>query len=639
VARHARAVIAALGEDPAIREGDLGSLVQTTLLVHEDRGRLTRFEGRLTLSILNTTQAPTSSLAFTVAANPDARVIIERISVLEKSSKIEKSPFAEVSASGTASRWEVPIDLAPQDATEVIIAFRGFIPERATSSPEAPLALGRLSPGLAPPSQSAPPTLTAWLETLPELARLSPTLAWRDRAEVVGADAHVAVLADLWPRLATPVGPLAEVFEVRTPEAWRALTSSPTRREEGTNLSRIVHRDARDLAVVLARDFDRLGDPLTGIWTSRDATPPLDPERVDAVTRAARRAREVIDTRWGARPHRPLEVIGLSNLDAAVVLPDLLLLPESRLRGLASPSTNTTWKDLGARVLDHLPWPRESLEFAVAHAIAAQRAIGRAEPDASWSEAAIGHLGALRVLEASHGDKARRRAIELGLKLPFRLARLADIPDPVLASPDSLGPRSAKAGLFFEALDRHLGADAMDRLAVELLDTGSSRTRFDAALTRVAPRPDDARSLSSRWLDTAQADQDLGPFDPGVLLEYFASDGAIEALKGLALDAAARGRLAAPLKDALESGKLGPGAALRMLTALVPEQDVETRKWLSLGADLFSDSTRKGGLDALRDVLEKDLGASPEVGRALTAFGEFLLEATDPDAGPPASPP
>ena len=572
---------------------------------------------------------------------------------------------APVSADGTVSRWEVPLQVLPGDVVEVLLTFSGVIPNASRSAGDA--------------------LLQAELDTLPELTRLVATMPAVSPLAALGHSPETLILSGCFPRLVGPRSELItslEVVDTASAFAPDTLVAATGLRQPGAP-HRFVAAPTRDLAVVVSRQAAETTQALAGrrftLHLPRSpgaAEPTIAQVEAEAeVVRLVRRSIEVLEGRWGRLEASALTVVATPLLDGRgiVALPGVVVMP---VRGtpletkvVADPNaakvpgaTNDTARPgIFERILARHPAPREALERGIHSAIARQWWMARTSGAMErLLESGMAADGALAVLRSANGDKAQRRAIELGWRLPYQLERLRGEPDPALLSPGGELPVGGsivdlKVGLAFENLGRSIGATAWEAMSRELLASLEpiDYERFLAVLSRHAPRPEAARALAGRWLTERQGDLDVGEFRPEVILEYLVADGAVGGLTDLLVDELGTSKLGGKAMGLLSSGQgLDSGLAIAMLGELIgPELDPQSRRWVELATGLFSQDSRKDALSGLVDELGAELGI-PEADRSrLKAMGALVFDALrspdpgttpdaehDPDAPVPAEP-
>lgn len=562
---------------------------------------------------------------------------------------------APSTAEGTSSRWEVPV-VARGGVADVTLHLSGEVP------------------GFEQRRQRQ--ALEQELDALPALAQLLPDIPQLDPAEAFGQSDRLLVLAGALPALAAAppaVFRLAVQVEPGQP-GWTVLATGRTTTHEGP-AQRFVGL-SHGLVIVLGEGLTLTREAVAGreLTLAHSELSPQEPQTTapaQELFRLARRSLETHEDRLGPLDGSTLTILVSEELDelGAATLPGLLLLPR-RHGPLAPPrpkpqpsaaaANNDDWLGKLDLLLAHHPGPREAYERMVATAIARLPWVG-------WDHGPLGRLvehglaadAALRTLRASMGEKAQRRALELGWRLPYQLGRMRGASDPALVleersdDPTAAQVSRAKSGLAVEALARALGDPPWTALTTELLTArrqGAPLTEdlILTLLTRHAPRPELAQALWTRWTHERRGDTDVGELRPEVLLEYLVTDGAVTGLSNALLDNA--GELAgSPLGQKalarLSAGQpLDTGFAIAMLGELLgPSLDPTSRRWLELGTGLFSNESRKSALEGLIDELGGELGI-PEADRArLGLLGGLVLDALDaptPDTPPnePAPP-
>jgi len=600
-------------------------------------GQAPSFKGRFSYRITNTSDAVLSGVAFEVPVNQLDLQAGRPATVRLEAVTVEGAP---VSADGTVSRWEVALEVAPGDVAEVVLSFSALIPDAAGSASDV--------------------QLQAELDTLPELTRLIATMPSVSATAALGYSADTLIISGCFPRLVGSQRGLVASLEVvgaglepntlvaatgvRQPGALHRFIAAPTR-----DLAVVVSKHARETSQALAGRRLTLHLPLSALGAGQGLA---QVEAEAEVVRLVRRSVEVLESRWGRLEVSALTVVSTPMLDGRgiVALPGLIVIP---VRGTAleakpvvDPSA-TARPGVFERILAHHPAPREALERGFHSAVARQwwSGIGSGAME-RLLESGMAADGALAVLRSAHGDKAQRRGLELGWRLPYQIERLRGVPDPALLSPGGELPVDGaivdlKVGLAFENLGRSVGATPWEALSRELLASVEpiDYERFLAALSRHAPRPEAARSLAGRWLTERQGDLDVGEFRPEVILEYLVTDGAVGGLSELLVDELGTSKLTGKAVGLLSSGQgLDTGLAIAMLGELIgPELDPQSRRWVELATGLFSQDSRKDALSGLVDELGAELGL-PESDRSrLKAMGALVFDALrspDPSAAP-----
>lgn len=573
-------------------------------------------------------------LVFPLATNEGGppRVTLDRLEV----------NGAVTSAGGTSARWEVPVE-ARDGVAEVVLHLSGELPSFDERRQRR--------------------ALEQELDALPALAHLLPEIPQLEPPEAFGASEHLIILAGAFPTLSgTP--PAVFRLEVRVdPEAsgWTALATGREVASDGP--ARRFVGLSHGLGVVLGQGITLTREAVSGReLTLAHRELPTPASQTDSPTqellRLSRRSLESHEDRLGPLDGSSLTILVSEDLDelGAAALPGLILLPR-RYGPLAPPRPKTQpaaedWLGKVELLLAHHPGPREAYERTLA------TAMGRL-PWIGWDPGPLGRLlehgfaadTALRAVRGTMGEKAQRRTLELGWRLPYQLGRMRGAADPALITlsasddPSAAQVARAKSGLAFEALGRALGDPPWTALTAELLaarrqGTPLTEELLHQLLSKHAPRPDLAVSLWTRWTHERRGDTDVGELRPEVLLEYLVTDGAVTGLSHALMDNA--GELAAsPLGQKalarLGSGEsLDPGFAVAMLGELLgPSLDPTSRRWLELGTGLFSKESRKTALEGLIDELGGELGI-PEADRArLGLLGGLVLDALDAPTPPP----
>jgi hypothetical protein len=626
----------------------LTSVVHIEAMLSEDvSGRISSIRSVMSLSWQNTGQSPLSAIEFEVPLNLERAsplVVLERATV----------DGQEVPLDGTTSRWQIKTKLEVGAATQIQLYLQ-------TTLPEVYLPVSELE---------------AALKALPGLAKRLPVIPVLGRFSVTGSNEGEAVVAGLWPRLVKPPRGLVTVLEVALPSPLAKAGLGPwefagtgarvLKGSSGARPPTFVALEHPEVALVAKRAPSRHRDesePWLEVWadvqTARAegragaARERLEAEelvqpRVEQVKTAAVRARAIFDRRWGPR-RDAFTIVGLDLLNGRglVQMPGLLAVPSLHLdpTGRRPTGSENRLEELAGKLLDHHPAPREALDYAVGFGLAAQWLSGRTDSAGRWLEDGLGHLGGLATIEGAHGDKARRRAIEFNLRLPYQLARLDGEPEPILTrstnSPSSKLP-GLKSGLLFETLERRLGAEVFDEVMMTRSDEFSPAT-FRSVVSGRAPQKGEVDALLLRWLDQAVADDDVGSFRPEVLLEYLLVDGATEGLKGLAMDELVRGDLAPKvLGRLLEGGSIDATLTFELLKDVIGDKaGPSTSRWLEIGAQLFDDKRRESGVGELVEEVGKELGLEPENRARLETLGRMLFEAMqdEPLSAPVEAPP
>jgi hypothetical protein len=286
-----------------------------------------------------------------------------------------------------------------------------------------------------------------------------------------------------------------------------------------------------------------------------------------------------------------------------------------------------------AEALARHPAREESLTLALAQATARIWWQGRGADRETENLLAygLGTAGGLGVVAAIDGDKARRRAFELGLHIPFAMEHDGH-GEPLLAHfpPGPVADAARwKAGFWAERLERHLGEGAFAAAARELLSASPpiDRPTLERAFIARAARPDETRTLMRRWLEEARAGEDVGGLDAGVLAEYLLVDGAIGGLE----DELMRGPLGHRLLETLRQGKgLDPGLAIDALEGLTgTPSNPSLKAALDVGRLILGNDpeTKKSVADQLVEQIGRELGISPEERARLRTMTGLALDA------------
>lgn len=603
------------------------------------------FTARYRLAILNG-DAPLPSFALDVPANAVARPTGPSLVLV--AARVAGVP---ATIGGTATRWEVPVDLAPGERVEVELELKGTLARPAV---DAGVQVGNAA-GSPPGDPEGIGALLGQLEGVPELSRLVPVVPVVDLAAVGGAD--LDVIAGL-PRPAGR-GAVWELSVTARPEGEVDAVGARvgTDRDAGQTTHRFIAR-APEIAAVVTRGLAAT----TSLVAEVPVTVRTSPERAGAAQELmadVRRALEVLDGRWGVGGPAALSVIAVDGLEQVATAPGIVVVPGRLLdapayaAGVAPKlSLSTLFRDLA----EHHPAAREALSFAVAIAIAEGWWWGVGEGAAADNllRQGLSRQAALAVVAGKGGDKAARRAIELGLRLPLQLALERGVKDVVLATlvAQAGGADSElvalKAGLFVETLARHLGEAQMALLTKKLLaaERPSSVAAIRAEVIALSARPDETRELLARWLDRAELQQDLGPLRPEVLLEYLVADGAVGSMTSLLMGQMGADRLGGRTLELLGEGQaLDAGLALSLLGELVAEDaDPTTKKWLTLGSQLLGGAgDQRKAVDGLVDELGEELGIPESERSRMKQLSTLLLhalrEGSDaPTVEPPAPP-
>ncbi len=642
------------------------------------------FDGRWNMSVVNNGSEVIKSIAFEVPVN---RVSGRPASVTLKAVKVGG---VDVSAGGTAARWEIPIDLAPGKRAELELAFAGALPRvRAEADSPDPLVPG--SSGVDPQGKLDLSALLGQLGNTPELRRLVPVVPVLDGAAAFAQYDGLTVLAGCLPALITGpgVGPVGVAsFEVLVGSDREVdVTGHRVGRErDGTRtMHRFIALGEPEIAVVVTRGrpptnviladvpitlrvapealgspsglvAEALGSP-SGLLPEAMGSPSgLLPEASQELTALLRRALEELETRWGGHGPSRLTVVAVDRVGsddasgpAVGSLAGIILVPAGLLGapkeadpsaapgGAAAPQGISLSGMLGA-MIEHHPAAREALTFAVATAVGQQWWAGVGSDDAADNilRQGFARAGALAVVAGKGGDKAERRALEFGLRMPIQVALQQGGKDIALAGVSrsndvaSTTLAALKAGLFVDTLARHLGEQTMVTLAQRLFAAPRvTLERLRADVLAVAPRPEETRVFLERWLDETHLSEDVGPLRPEVLLEYFVTDGAVGSLTSQLMGQLGPNQLGGRALELLAQGKdLDAGMALTLLGDLAGQNvDPSIKKWLTLGTGLLGGGDdRKRAVEGLVDVLGGELGI-PESDRSrLRQLSTILLE-------------
>ncbi|MCC6622864.1 MAG: hypothetical protein IT385_16515 [Deltaproteobacteria bacterium] len=588
-----------------------------------------RFTARVDVEIVNVLSDPRSELVFVIPANAsrpnDPPVSLDRVEIAG----------ARVDPRGDRARWVVPVALAAGERQVVSFHLAGVLrarpPEAERPRDGVAAAMGMLGEGFDP-----------------FVGRAMPEQA-------MGEAGGVSVLHGVLPRLEGEARMTLELAVTAPADLTVAATGVEVGRERQGALTtvRFVAIDVPDAVVVAARGL--ASTPLAAGPTRLVALHPAEggPTAGEALA-MARRTIEVTEPAWRRLPVGvgDLTIVACPMLDGIGVAaaPGLVLVPSALFRGEGPRPKDDP---LGAVLANH-PAPRESLALAIGRAVAAQWWLGRGADPASATvlEDGVATVAALRALEQAHGDKAARRALTIGLRLPMQLGLDGD-EDPILARLEARSPRaSGKAALLGEELRRHLGDtlcdEAMRGLPAGPIELGAWRS----AVVGKAPRPAETEALLARWLDGAHLSDDLGAPDPSALLEHLVTEGAADSGMRLALDLLGeRPDLAARGLDALGGGGM-PALALDLIDELTGDKDPMVRKWFDMAKGLIG-KDRDKAIGALVDELGAELGIpeserarirqmSELIGKALgggEAPGTYVPLAPPMPAAPPAPAP
>lgn len=559
-----------------------------------------------------------------------------------------------VTARGTARRWEIAVTPGALHVVSLQVEVRaGEADPKGGTGDGARGALGMIGGALDALEKGD----VASIVPVVPVVDLSEQAGQAGQAGQVRADDDVDVFAGCWPRL---VGPAVYKIAISAP-ADRDVDASGrrvgTQRRDGV----VEHAFAGvgEIAIVSSR-----GRATTTSMLGEVAVTLRLPARSRRLEKDLGRALEDLATRWGAGP-KELAVIAWGG-DAVVVLPGVVLVPAARIadapagdpvdqataRGLhddgglgLAPKLTLSGVLVGA--LKNHPAEKEALSFALATAVAEQWWFGAGEGAVDTVlRRGLARAAALDVVAGKGGDKARRRALELGLRWPLHLALEQGPETETLAADPATSPIvPLKAGLFAEALGRHLSAPLMATLEARLLASPPPTLEaLRAAVLAVAPRPDETRVFLERWLDERHLAEDLGPIDPEAMLEYLVTDGAVAGLSSQLMNELGPGQLGGRALELLKQGHgLDAGLALTLLGELAGNEieDPSIKKWLAVGTGMFgSEADKKKAIDALVDELGTQLGV-PEGDRSrLRQLSTLLIEQLGKEAPPsPASPP
>ncbi len=601
------------------------------------------FEGRWTWSAVNTEAAPWTSVSFDMPVNRKASG-----AVVLKSVKVDG---AVVSAAGTTDRWDVPVAVAPGKRVEIELVFAGTVPRIAAVEPEVPGP--GANPGAAPVDigKLNLQLLIAQLQGDADLKSLVPVVAVVDGAAAFGQHGAVTVLAGCLPVTATPGVVSLEAVAGPSLEVDATGRRVGNERDGARTKHRFMALGAREVAVVTTRSFKNV----TTIEADVSLTLRGGKDLPAALGAQVRRALEDYQTRWGAGGPDELVVIAVDS-DVVAALPGIVLVPDAlldapdpdasaggRAPDPASPSAGRTLSQslslsgLLTNMVAHHPAAREAMTFALATAIAQQWWLGAGADDATDNalRQGLARAGALQVVAGKNGDKAQRRALEFGLKLPVQLALDKGQRDVALAgvgANNDEGTRrfaALKAGLFFEALARHLGDETMAALAKQLEARPIAMTSLRDAIIAVAPRPEETRAFLVKWLDETHLAQEVGALRPEVLLEYFVTDGAVGSLTSQLLGQLGPNQLGGKALELLSKGQdLDAGMALSLLGELAGDQlDPSFKKWLTLGTGLVGGGEqRKQAIDGLVDELGAKLGIPEHDRSRLRQLSTLLID-------------
>ena len=593
-----------------------------------------------------------------------------------------------VTAGGTAARWEIPVEVAPGQRVELELEFAGTPPRvRGDDVVALPGASLPGSNGLMPQGKLDLAAVLGQVGNSPELRQLVPVVPVIDVAQAFAQFEGGAVLSGCLPTLSSEGAGLGSVgvisIEVLV-AAERTVDATGLRGASERDGTRMRHRfvalGAADIAIVVTRGLRKDGEASTEGLVATDVLLADVPVtlRVPAAATAAlkaqlRRALEELEVRWGAHGPTRLTVVGLDRVGsddssgpAIGRLPGIVLVPTKLLEtaaaddpgaaaGAPGPTPGLSLSGMLGAMIEHHPAAREALAFAVATAVAQEWWAGVGRDDAAQNILSQGfaRAGALAIVAGKAGDKAERRALEFGLRLPIQLALEQGGKDIALAGMSrSNGAATStlaalKAGLFVHTLARQLGEPTMAALVARLFAArGVTLEAFRSEVLALAPRPDETRAFMARWLDETHLAEDVGPFRPEVLLEYFVADGAVGSLTSQLMGQLGPDQLGGHALELLAQGKgLDAGMALTLLGDLAGKNvDPSIKKWLTLGTGLLGGGNdRKKAVERLVDVLGAELGI-PESDRSrlrqLSAmlFEELAKETTSPESGNPSDP-
>ncbi len=475
------------------------------------------YDGTLDLWVKNRSSDPWNHLAFHLYPN------VEAIAGTLRHLKVTSASVAGTVVEGRdlGHRYELPlaVPLAPGESTVVHIDFKGLL-KRSGVHEQDPISdlwgvvLSMLSGAAGDWGIFAYSSRTASLSLWYPLLAAYDASGWdRIPADEMGdfsyfdaSDYRVRVEAD---------------------PAWRVVGSGVESKEGEVQV--VQAGGVREMTLIMAPHLipeERRVGGESGVLVRSYARPDNTQTR-RLVVEAAADALAVFEKRFGPYPYTELDIVQTDLFGGAggVEFPGLVT--------IASFLYLDTWKDLGADSNDLMQsrFMRESLQFVVAHEVAHQwwnAVVGSHSRNHPFLDEALANFSALLYFEDVQGDAAAMRQKLIQVQLPYQLHRFMggkDMPVdlPTSAFSDLMGYSAivyCKGALYLEKVRRLVG-DAAFMAGLQGYYRKHSfaiATPADLEAALAGKQADEVASLARRWLRETHGDEDVGQFDPAIVV-------------------------------------------------------------------------------------------------------------------------
>jgi hypothetical protein len=490
------------------------------------------YEGTLDLWVENTSGTPWNTLVFHLYPN------IEAIAGSLRHLKVTGATVAgeDVVGRDLINRYELPLKstLAPGENVTVTLTFKGLVKRANVHDTDPASDLWGILLGMMG-SNAGDWGVFAYSSRTASLSLWYPVLAAYDASgwDVVPAD-------DIGDFSYFDVADV--LLTLQLDRAWR-VEASGTVEDHGDGKRTIRAGAVRELTVVaspvLVPEQRKAGKD--GHIVVRSYARPGHERTRRLVLECAADALQVFEQAFGPYPYTELDVIEADLFGGAggVEFPGLTT--------IASFLYMDSWKDLakeGADLMDSR-FLRESIQFVVAHEVAHQwwnAVVGSHSRNHPFLDEALAMYSALLYFHEVHGEEAASRQRVFELELPYEIHRFIggrDLPvdQSTSAFSDLVGYSAivyAKGGLYLLAQEELLGKEAFlaglaryfKRHRFAIASPGDLQRALEAGLP--ATRQAQVAATARRWLQETHGDQDIGAFDPAVIVPLLLAELDIE---------------------------------------------------------------------------------------------------------------